>query len=89
MNPSADTGFWSRLKRAALSFDAWLNSSLFEGGRGLGDLWEAYSRFINKLKARGPLRVILDLTSEATTLGAAGGIVMLALAIPAFEETNE
>ena len=81
--------FWTRIRRAALAFDAWVSSSLFEGGRGLGEAWEGYSRRVNRLRARGPLRVALDLTSEAATLGLAGGVVMLGLAIPAFRETSD
>jgi penicillin-binding protein 1A len=81
--------FWTRIRRAALAFDAWVSSSLFEGGRGLGEAWEGYSRRVNRLRARGLLRVALDLTSEAATLGLAGGVVMLGLAIPAFRETSD
>jgi penicillin-binding protein 1A len=79
----------TRIKRAALAFDAWVSSSLFEGGRGLAEAWDGYSRRLNRLRARGALRVALDLTSEAATLGVAGGVVMLGLAIPAFRETSD
>ena len=89
MRPDQPMTLWTRMKRAALGFDAWLNSSLFDSGRGLGDVWESYSRNVNRLKVRGAWRVVLDLTSEATTLGVAGGIVMLGLAIPAFRETSD
>ena len=79
----------TRIKRAALAFDAWLNSFLFQSGRGLGQAWESYSEKLKRLRFRGPLRAVLDLTSEATTLGLVGGVVMLALALPAFRETEE
>ena len=79
----------TRIKRAALAFDAWVSSSLFEGGRGLAEAWDGYSRRSNRLRAHGALRVVLDLTSEAATLGLAGGVVMLGLAIPAFRETSD
>ncbi|KFG66618.1 PBP1A family penicillin-binding protein [Microvirga sp. BSC39] len=80
--------FTTRIKRAALAFDAWLNSALFQGRSGLGDAWEWYSEKMKGLRFRGAPRVILDLTSEATTLGAGGAVVMLALALPAFRETE-
>jgi penicillin-binding protein 1A len=80
---------WTRMKRAALDFDAWLNSSLFEGGRSLHSAWGTYSRAVNTLRVRGAPRAILDLVSESVTLGLAGGVVLLALAIPAFRETDE
>ena len=89
MRPDQPLSFWTRIKRAALAFDAWVSSSLFEGGRGLGEAWDGYSRRVNRLRVRGVPRVLLDLTSEATTLGVAGGVLMLALAIPAFRETSE
>ncbi|MEE1611252.1 transglycosylase domain-containing protein [Microvirga sp. CF3016] len=81
--------FTTRIKRAALWFDAWLNSALFQSGRGLAAGWGWYSEKMRCLRFRGPLRGILDLTSEATTLGVVGGIVMLALALPAFRETED
>ncbi len=81
--------FSTRIKRAALAFDAWLNSALFQGRSGLGDAWEWYSEKMKCLRFRGTPRVLLDLTSEATTLGAAGAVVMLALALPAFRETED
>jgi penicillin-binding protein 1A len=80
---------WTRLKRAALGFDAWVNTALFEGGQGLAGAWDTYSSRINRLRVRGIKRGILDLTSEAATLGVAGGVVMVMLAIPAFRETSE
>jgi penicillin-binding protein 1A len=83
------TPFSTRIKRAALWLDAWLNSFLFQSGRGLASAYESYSEKMRCLRFRGPLRVLLDLTSEATTLGAVGGIVLLALALPAFRETED
>jgi penicillin-binding protein 1A len=81
--------FTTRVKRAALAFDAWLNSALFQGRSGLGSAWEWYSEKMKGLRFRGASRVLLDLTSEATTLGAVGAVVMLALALPAFQETED
>jgi penicillin-binding protein 1A len=81
--------FWTRVKRAALGFDAWVNSALFQSGRGLGELWEGYSHVVNRLRVRGFARAFLDLTSEAVTLGLGAAVVMLMLAIPAFQETSE
>jgi len=81
--------FWTRIKLAALWFDAWLNSSLFDGGRSLGEAWRRYAGAVNKLRVRGAARVLLDLSSEAVTLGLGGAVVMLGLAIPAFRETSD
>ncbi|WP_237050293.1 transglycosylase domain-containing protein [Microvirga ossetica] len=79
----------TRIKRAALGFDAWLNSALFQGRRGLAGAWGWYSDKLKCLRFRGPVRVLLDLTSEAATLGTVGAVAMLALALPAFRETED
>jgi len=89
VRPHSPTPLLTRIKRAALDFDAWLNSFLFQSGRGLAHAWEVYSEKAKCLRFRGPMRVVLDLASEATTLGAAGAVVMLALALPAFRETED
>ncbi|WP_210381270.1 transglycosylase domain-containing protein [Microvirga zambiensis] len=79
----------TRIKRAALGFDAWLNSTLFQSRRGLAGAWGWYSEKLKCLRFRGPVRGLLDLTSEATTLGTVGAVAMLALALPAFRETED
>lgn len=81
--------FSIRIKRGALWLDAWLNSFLFQSGHGLASAYVSYSEKMKCLRFRGPFRALLDLTSEMTTLGAAGGVVMLALALPAFQETED
>ena len=89
MRPNSPASLWTSLKRGALAFDAWLNASLFEGGRRLGEFYEWYSERLDRLSVGGARRAVLDLASEATTLGLAGGVVMLTLALPAFRETSE
>jgi penicillin-binding protein 1A len=80
---------WTRLKRAALGFDAWLNASLYESGRRASAGWERYSERLDRLRVRGVPRVVIDFTGEALTLGTAGAILVLTLALPAFRETSE
>lgn len=89
MSQQPPTPLSTRMKRAALWLDAWLNSFLFQSGRGLASAYDSYSEKMKALRFRGPLRIVLDLTSEATTLGAVGAVVMLALALPAFRETED
>ncbi|MDP8920713.1 MAG: transglycosylase domain-containing protein, partial [Pseudomonadota bacterium] len=89
MSQPPPTPFLTRIKRGALWFDAWLNSALFQGGHGLSSAWDWYSEKMKGLRFRGAPRALLDLTSEATTLGLVGGVVMLALALPAFRETED
>ncbi|CAA9353326.1 MAG: Multimodular transpeptidase-transglycosylase, partial [uncultured Microvirga sp.] len=78
-----------RAKRAALGFDAWLNATLYGGGRSLGEAYEGYAARVDRLAMRGGKRVAFDLASEATTLGLGGAVVLLMLALPAFQETRE
>lgn len=89
MRSQPPTPLSTRIKRASLAFDAWLNSFFFQSGRSLSRAWESYSEKAKCLRFRGVPRVVLDLTSEATTLGLVGGVVMLALALPAFRETED
>ena len=56
MRLQQNISLWTRIKRAALAFDAWVNTALFEGGRGLGDTWDSYSRRVNCLRVRGAKR---------------------------------
>jgi penicillin-binding protein 1A len=79
----------ARAKRAALGFDAWLNATLYGSGRSLGEAYEAYAARVDRLAMRGGKRVVFDLASEATSLGLAGAVVLLMLALPAFQETRE
>ena len=89
MRLNQPVSLWTRLTNAALAFDAWLNHSLYDGGRSLGEAYERFSERMDKLSVRGAQRVIFDFASEAMTLGTGGAVVMLALAIPAFNETSE
>ena len=87
LNQSAS--LWTRLKHAALAFDAWLNHALYGSGRSLGEAYERFAERMDKLSVRGAPRAVLDVASEAVTLGAGGAVVMLTLALPAFNETSE
>ncbi|WP_349371443.1 PBP1A family penicillin-binding protein [Salinarimonas sp.] len=83
------TSLWTRLKRWALGVDAWLSASAFDSSEDFKAIWRRYTAFTDLFRARGAARVVLDLASEGVTLGLAGAVVMLALAIPAFYETQE
>lgn len=83
------TSLTTRIKRAALAFDAWVNAGLYDGGRSAGETYERFQERMNVFSVRGWKRVALDLTSEAVTLGTGGAIVMLALAQSAFHQTSD
>ncbi|MCO6386004.1 transglycosylase domain-containing protein [Aliihoeflea sp. 40Bstr573] len=70
-----------------LALDAWIDSSLYEAGFRARERWENVTIFFRRFKVTGWRRGLVEMSSEAFTLGTAGSIVMLALAMPAFEET--
>ena len=70
-----------------LAADAWLDSTLYEFGFKLGVFWENATIFSRRFRVTGWRRGFFELASEGFTLGTVGAILMLALALPAFEET--
>ncbi len=88
MRLAPETTLWTRIKRRAADFDAWLSASAFEGQGDVKRIWQRYRKVMNAFRFRGLRRVVLDLTSEAATLSVAVGIVLVTLAIPAFYETH-
>ncbi|WP_421913831.1 transglycosylase domain-containing protein [Mesorhizobium sp.] len=70
-----------------LGLDAWLDSSLYEIGFKARQFWEAATIFSRRFRLTGWRRGIIELLSEGFTLGAGGIVVMLALAMPAFQDT--
>jgi penicillin-binding protein 1A len=71
-----------------LDIDAWIDSTLYEGGFKLGEIWENLTIFFRRFRVTGWRRAIIELLSEGATLGAGGSVIMLALALPAFDETS-
>ncbi len=72
-----------------LELDAWIDSTLYELGFKLANFWEILTIFFRRFRVRGWRRGIFEVLSEGMTMGAAGSVVMLALAMPAFEETSK
>ncbi|MFU0506655.1 transglycosylase domain-containing protein [Pseudaminobacter sp. NGMCC 1.201702] len=70
-----------------LAIDAWIDSSLYEAGFKAREFWETLTIFFRRFRVSGWRRGIIELLSEGFTMGAAASVVMLALALPAFEET--
>lgn len=72
----------------ALAVDAWLDSTIYSLGFRLRAAWEGLTIFFRRFRVRGWRRALVEVGSEAMTMGAGGAVVMLALAMPAFEETQ-
>jgi len=75
--------------RRLLDVDARVDSFMFQAGRFAREAFERYSAFMDRFHAAGWKRLFVELTSEGATVGTAGLILMLALAIPAFHETSD
>ena len=77
------------LKRLLLGLDAWVDFSVFRSFSGAREGYERFSTFMDRFHTAGWRRGFVELTSEGATLGTAGLVLMLALAVPAFRETSD
>lgn len=71
-----------------LAIDSWIDSGLSGSWEGFRDWWSSYSSFFARFQVKGYRKLFNELLSEGTTLGTGVLLVMLAFAIPAFEETK-
>lgn len=80
----------SRVRNFFLDLDARIDSSLFSSAKGIRELYERYSTFMDRFYVgRWKRWAFIEPLSEAATLGLGGLIVLLTLAIPAFRETAD
>ncbi|WP_342359020.1 PBP1A family penicillin-binding protein [Terrarubrum flagellatum] len=90
MLPDAPRITWgARLKRALLGADSAVDSGLWSLTRAAGDAYARFQMFMDRFHLTGAKKASVDLACEALTMGAAGGVVMIALAAPAFREAPE
>ncbi len=83
------TGKPQRRKRYFfLRLDSWIDSTLWNAGFRLAEAWEEITIFFRRFRVRGWKRIFFELLGEGLTLGTAGSILMLMLAMPAFEATQ-
>src|SRR5437660_3455554 len=79
-----------KIRLLMLDLDARIDSTWFSSGKGLRELYERYSTFMDRFYVgRWKRWVFIEPLSEAATIGLGGLILMLALAIPAFRETAD
>lgn len=71
-----------------LWLDAWVDSSVYNLGFRLADWWERLTIFSRRFRVSGWKRGAVELASEGMTMGAGGLVVLFALAMPAFQETE-
>ncbi|TPL49476.1 penicillin-binding protein 1A [Mesorhizobium sp. B2-4-6] len=87
-SPSKPSKRRGRVASALLGVDAWLDSSLYEISFKAREFWEAATIFSRRFRVHGWRRAIIELLSEGFTMGAGGFVVLLALAMPAFDITT-
>jgi penicillin-binding protein 1A len=80
---------WKPGNNRLLDIDARVDSFLFQAGKFLRDSYERFSSFMDRFHVSGWKRGFVELSSEAATLGTGGLVLMLMLALPAFQETSD
>ncbi len=71
-----------------IEIDAWVDSALYRAGKFIGGKVEAFSLFMRRFRVTGWKRGVAEVLSDGLTLAAGGALVMLTLALPAFEVTR-
>ena len=87
-NPFARKNFRISKATRLLAIDAWIDSTLYEAGFKAREQWENITIFFRRFRVSGIRRAVVEVTSEAFTLSTAASVVLLALALPAFDETS-
>jgi penicillin-binding protein 1A len=72
-----------------IEIDAYIDSALFRIWSALKDGAEALSRFTRRFRMTGWRRAPVELLGDGLTMGAGAGVVMLTLALPAFDATKQ
>jgi penicillin-binding protein 1A len=78
-----------KIKNLLLGLDARVDSGIYRSYTWLRESYERFSTFMDRFYVAGWRRWLNEIVSELATLGTAGSILMLALAIPAFRETSD
>ncbi len=82
-------GWRTRLKRAALAADSWLDASLWGAARRAGEFYERLRSQTDRLTVTGGKRLAAEFASEGLNIGIVGALFVLMLALPAFRIGNE
>ena len=83
--------FYTKEKRkkssSMLAADAWLDSSLYEFWQALGRGWTRFQDFMSIFHVSGFKRLFVEIISDGFSFLAIGCVLMVALALPAFNST--
>jgi penicillin-binding protein 1A len=83
--------FYTKEKRkkssGMLAADAWLDSSIYEFGQSLGRFWTKWQDVMSVFHVSGIKRFFVEVLSDGFSFLAIGCVLMVALALPAFNAT--
>ncbi|NUS71021.1 MAG: penicillin-binding protein, partial [Ensifer adhaerens] len=71
-----------------LRIDSWIDSTVWNAGFKLGQWWEDTTIFFRRFRVTGWKKAVFEVLGEGMNWGTVGSVLMLALALPAFEETK-
>ncbi|GGF52970.1 penicillin-binding protein 1A [Azorhizobium oxalatiphilum] len=89
MSEGERSPFRKWLRNALLDLDSRIDSGMFRLGAFTRRSAAGYSAFMDRFSLSGVPRFFVGMASEGFTLGAAGFVALLALALPAFQETSD
>ena len=79
-----------KLRRFFLDVDARIDTFMYQWWRWTREYYERFSTFMDRFHVGGWRRwIFIEPISEGATLGSFGLVLMLALALPAFQETSD
>jgi penicillin-binding protein 1A len=71
-----------------IEIDAWIDSTIYSAGRFISGAADSFSVFMRRFRVTGFQRAGAEIFSDAVTFGTGGLLIMLLLAIPAFDATR-
>ncbi|RXF72895.1 transglycosylase domain-containing protein [Hansschlegelia zhihuaiae] len=79
----------AEIKRRLLAIDSWLDDAVWSLTPAATRKWDAVCAAFDRFRVRGWRRWLAEGLGETLTLGAAGAVLVMALATPAFRETGD
>jgi penicillin-binding protein 1A len=90
LSPDPGPDWRTKLKRVLLDLDARLDSAVYGSGKSARELYERFSAFMDHFHVAGWRRwLLIEPLAEIATLGTGALLLFLALAIPAFRQTDD
>jgi penicillin-binding protein 1A len=83
------SAFFEATGRVLLAIDAFVDSSLYSARRRAIASYASASAFFDHFHVSGVAKFAVEMACEGLTVGLAGALVALALALPAFRETSD